>query len=158
MKKFLLISIMFFVMGFGTAVNNAHAVGFVELFQVNSSISTTPQYSFDQGETPYLYMNLSIPDGASAATISAWNDPDGLGYFSDVEINADTERWAFLSNWSSVEKVGAWTIHANYFDSKGNNIVASTDLNVVPEPATMSLLLMGGIPLLLKRKQRILNS
>ena len=158
MKKFLLISIMFFVMCFGTAVNNAHAVGFVELFPVNSSISTTPQYSFDQGETPYLYMNLSIPDGAIAATISGWNDPDNLGYFSDFEVNANTERWAFLSNWSSVEKVGPWTIHANYFDSTGNNIVASTDLNVVPEPATMSLLLMGGIPLLFKRKQRISNS
>ena len=156
MKKFL--SIMLFIMCFATTVNNAHAVGFVELFPVNSPVSTTPQHYFDQGETPYLYMKLAIPDGASAATISAWNDPDSLGYFSDVEVNADTQRWAFLSNWSSVEKVGSWTIHANYFDSKGNNIVASTDLNVVPEPATMSLLLMGGIPLLFKRKQRILNS
>ncbi len=157
MKKFLLISIMFFVMCFGTAVNNAHAVGFVELFPVNSPISTTPQHYFDQGETPYLYMKLSIPDSAIAATISGWNDPDGLGYFSDLEVNANTERWAFLSNWSSVEKVGTWTIHANYFDSFGNNTVASTDLNVVPEPATMSLLLMGGIPLFFKRKQRIVS-
>ena len=145
-------------MCFVSAVNNAHAVGFVDLFPVNSPISTTPQHSFDQGETPYLYMKLSIPDGAIAATISGWNDPDNLGYFSDVEVGTNTERWAFLSNWNSVEKVGPWTIHANYFDSKGNNIVASTGLNVVPEPATMGLLLMGGIPLFLNRKQRISKS
>ena len=149
---------MLFVICFVGTVNNAHAVGFVDLFPVNSPISTTPQYSFDQGETPYLYMNLSIPDGAIAATISGWNDPDGLGYFSDVEISADTQRWASLSDWNSVEKTGPWTIHANYFDFFGNNSVASTDFHVVPEPATMSLLLLGGIPLFFKRKQRISNS
>lgn len=158
MKKILSISIMLFVMCFVGTVNNAHAVGFVELFPVNSSISTTPRHSFDQGETPYLYMKLAIPDGAIASTISAWNDPDGLGYFSDVEVNANTERWAFLPDWNSVEKVGPWTIDANYFDSKGNAIIASMDFNVVPEPATMSLLLMGGIPLFFKRKQRMLKS
>ena len=59
-------------------------------------------------------MNLSIPDGAIAATISGWNDPDGLGYFSDVEISADTQRWALLSDWNSVEKRGHGPIHANY--------------------------------------------
>lgn len=158
MKKFLSIPIMLFVMCFVSTVNNAHAVGFVELFPVNSSLGTTPQHDFDQGETPYLYMKLSIPDDAIAATISGWNDPDGLGYFSDVEVGTDTERWAFLPNWNSVEKTGTWTIYADYFDSFGNNIVASTDLNVVPEPATMGLLLMGGIPLFFKRKQRVLKS
>jgi hypothetical protein len=158
MKKFLSISIMFLVVCFVGAVHNAHAVGFVELFPVNSPVSTTPQYEFDQGETPYIYMKLAIPDSAIAATISGWNDPDGLGYFSDVEVNANTERWAFLSDWSSVEKAGPWTIHANYFDSFNNNIVASTNFTVTPEPATMGLLLMGGIPLFLNRKQRISKS
>lgn len=158
MKKFPSILLVLFVICFVTTVENAHAVGFVDLFPVNSPISTTPQYDFDQGETPYLYMKLSIPDGAIAATISGWNDPDGLGYFSDVEVGTDTQRWAFLSNWNSVEKVGTWTIHANYFDSQGNNMVASTNFNVVPEPATMSLLLMGGIPLFFKRNQRASKS
>lgn len=157
MKKFLSVSIMLFAMCFIVAVNNAHAVsfGFLDLFPVNSSVSTTPQYSFNEGETPYIYMNLFIPDGAIASTVGGWNDPDGLGYYSFNPVNADTERWASLSNWNSVEKVGHWTINANYFDSKGNNLVASTDLNVVPEPATMSMLLMGGIPLFFRKKRHL---
>lgn len=155
MKKILSMSIAFFAAWFVFTVDNAHAVGFVELFPVNSPVSTTPQYEFDQNETPYIYMKLAIPDSAIAATISGWNDPDGQGYFSGVEVNANTERWAFLSNWSNVEKAGPWTIHANYFDSFNNNVVASTNFTVTPEPATMGLLLMGGIPLFLERKQRL---
>lgn len=157
MKKSLSILIMLCAMSFGTAVNNAHALsfGFVDLFTVNSVGSTTPQSVFGPGETPYLYMSLSIPEGAIASTVGGWNDPDGLDYFSFNPVNADTERWAFLPNWSSVEKAGTWTVNANYFDSHGNNMVASTNFTVTPEPATMSLLLMGGIPLFLKRKQRL---
>lgn len=158
MKNILSMSIAFFAAWFVFTVDNAHAVGFVELFPVNSPVSTTPQYEFDQGETPYIYMKLSIPDSAIAATISGWNDPDGLGYSSDVEVNANTERWAFLSNWSNVEKAGPWTIHANYFDSFNNNVVASTNFTVTPEPATMSLLLLGGVPLFFKRKRHLLNN
>jgi len=128
--------------------------GFTDLFTTDSFGSTTPKDIFSLEETPYLYMSLEIPDGAIANTVSAWNAPDSLAYFSSSALSTDTERWVTLSNWESVKKPGKWTINANYFDSFGNNAVASTDFNVVPEPATMSLLLMGGIPMLLRRKRR----
>lgn len=128
--------------------------GFTNLYTTDSFGSTTPQDIFNPEETPYLYMSLAIPDGAVANTISAWNDPDSLAYFSSSALSTDTERWVELSNWADVQTSGKWTINANYFDSLGNNAIASADFNVVPEPTTMSLLLLGGIPMLLKRKRK----
>ena len=139
---------------FTTRNASASPVGFVNLFTTGAYGSTTPKNIFSLEETPYLYMNLNIPAGATANTISAWNDPGILAYFSNSNLSTDTERWITLSNWESVKKYGKWTINANYFDSFGNNFVASTDFNVVPEPTTMSLLLIGGIPMLLKRKRK----
>ena len=156
MKKSLtLLSILFFTIFFFLPVGTAHAitVGFVDLFTVDSPVSTTPKNFFGPGEEPFLYMNVAIPDGTIANTISGWNDPDGLGYFSNSELSTNTERWASLSDWNSVEKVGTWTVHANYFDSAANNIVESTNFTVTPEPATMSLFLLGGIPMMLRRKK-----
>jgi hypothetical protein len=127
--------------------------GFIDLFTTDSFGSTTPKSIFGPDETPYLYMNLEIPDGAVASTVSFWNDPDSLAYFGGNSVSTDTQRWSALSNWEDAKKTGTWTINANYFDSFGNNDVASTDFKVVPEPATMSLLLMGGLPMLLRRKQ-----
>jgi hypothetical protein len=103
-------------------------------------------------------MKLAIPEDALAATISGWNDPDGLGYFSDVEIGTAPERRASLSDWDSARKVGPWTVYANYFDSQGHNFIASTEFTVTPEPATVALLLMGGLPLFFKRGRRVSNN
>ncbi|MCK5581246.1 MAG: PEP-CTERM sorting domain-containing protein [Candidatus Omnitrophica bacterium] len=134
---------------------NASALpGIIDMFTTDSFGSTTPHSSFDLDETPYLYMSLEIPEGVVANTVAAWNDPDSLAYFSVSALNMDTERWVTLTNWGDVKKTGEWTINANYFDSRGNNDVDSTAFTVTPEPATIGLLLMGGIPMLLRRKRK----
>ena len=127
--------------------------GFIALFTTDAFGGTTPKTIFAPDETPYLYINLTIPGGATANVVSAWTDPDGGSHFSNSSLSTDTQRWLFLADWPTVRQSGDWSIQANYFDSFGNNAVASTAFTVTPEPATIGLFFLGTVSLFFKRKQ-----
>ena len=136
---------------------SAQSFGFLDLYTVNSGSSTAAQNTFDFSGTPYLYMKLDVPSGAQANTISAWNAPSGSAYFSASQLNSDVERWVSLVNWNTVKEPGAWTVYANYFDSRANNVVGTANFTVTPEPATMALFLLGGLPLFSSRLRKTKN-
>lgn len=132
----------------------AQSFGFLDLYTVNSSSSTAAQDTFDYSQTPYLYMKLEIPSGAIANTISAWNAPLGSAYFGSSSLSNDVERWVSLANWNTVKEPGAWTVYANYFDSRANNVVGAANFTVTPEPATITLFLLGGLPLFYRKLRK----
>lgn len=150
-KKFVLSA--FFLLAFAGS-SYALPGGFLNVYTTDG-INTTPKSVFSN-EQPYVYMEIDIPaDASGAVTSTGWNAPDGSSFFGNIfQTGTATQRWDTV-NWNSVKQSGTWTVYTNYFDSKGNNQVESTEFTVTPEPATLALMAAGGIPLFYSRRKKL---
>jgi hypothetical protein len=115
-------------------------------------------------ETPYLYVHLT----SAATEIYAWLSPTSAS-FSDIPTeltqvaSSGLSRWFSLTNWSTVKEMGQWTVTGSQFGGTVTDNLAScqgscaaTSFVVTPEPMSMILFGMGGLPIaahLLRRRK-----
>ncbi|OGT21860.1 MAG: hypothetical protein A3C55_02665 [Gammaproteobacteria bacterium RIFCSPHIGHO2_02_FULL_42_13] len=149
---------------FVAAMNCTYA-DFTNIFTVDSNLSTTPKSTFNLNETPWLY--LELPSTDFNVTASVWSDPDA-NPFSVLGISGSNTYWFSLDSgkdasgnpvtWNSVKKIGLWNISAGYlypFSQNGDYAgKGSTSFEVVPEPVSTALFILGGATLAVRHLRK----
>ncbi|MCK4851520.1 MAG: PEP-CTERM sorting domain-containing protein [Candidatus Omnitrophica bacterium] len=167
-KKFMLLAVLFVFAGafFG---GEAGAV-----FDVDTTDSGgTHQGSFGYNELPYL--KLTFPDASGEVTLNWWDTPDlGSDYeywatlsssgtdtlvtsFDDIpfkNLSGDTFTWR--NTYPTIRAYGTWNIKACYYPSGSScsGTEATTSFNIVPEPVSSALFLIGGMTFVAARRRR----
>jgi hypothetical protein len=82
----------------------------------------------------------------------------GTGFSSDLRLDGFVGSWEGISTGGAVPVNTRWVVaQVTYYNSSlagYPGYVDAAELTVVPEPATMSLLALGGVGALLRRKQQ----
>jgi hypothetical protein len=115
---------------------------------LNSSISKTV---FGWEDTPYLYVKLSAAGAASIR--STWLSPINKEYLRSKNLlnsNTLTEFWLSPVSWQDKRALGNWSLSGGLFETSTSK--ASLDSRVAnfvitPEPASLLLFGIGGVPL-----------
>lgn len=142
-----------------TLTGRASAAFFDEFKMVGSNTSKVLQSSFNLAETPYLYYKLS-PNTVGSKVFSFWLSPlsntslateiTSIAPDIDAPFDPVSQGWVSLANWGSIpdsEKIGNWNI-TGYL--KTGSIYAdcvTTSFTVTPEPMSMILYGIGGLPI-----------
>jgi len=179
MKK-IIFPVSFFLFIFSLFLTSASADNFSKIYMV-SDLGNTTQKTDDYilgGKQPWFYIQFS--DSVTPATVVgnsnttatwAWDDnPSGNTYlkFYNSTLNG---AWGNLGNWNSDARLGNWSIQITtpLNANPGSGVLSGTYVgntqfkvsNVVPEPVSCILFLLGGGALAgvrkLRRKQSIQN-
>ncbi len=110
-------------------------------------------YTIDEGDT--LWLSASYSFGAGNPITSCMWDLDNDGTFEtdagpDVSFGVD---YAYLMGLGLGPSVNPYVIGLYVEDSMGLSNTAASTLTIVPEPATLSLLALGGLTLLRRRSR-----
>ncbi len=145
------------VIGSSATVNaNAHAVVTAPVFTVVGNALATGYADMWDGSIANALTHIDGTPLTSATSRWAlsWTGSMGDGTASDNPFG-DTDRCVSMGN-SNMN--GEWIRRASNYNQDFSNGCAiyglSEALTVVPEPATMSLLALGGLGVLLKRRRR----
>ena len=111
------------------------------------SVSAGGPYEILTGEA--LVLNGSAYD--ASGIFSEWWDIDFDGNHDDAEGATPTIPWANLGLRTALHV--PYSISFEAYDVPGNSTSATTTYTVIPEPATLGLLALGGLAVQLKRRR-----
>lgn len=125
-----------------------------------------PDNEFGFNETPFLQINFPSTDWN--VTIGWWTPRNGgetylaANVFSGVfQDNVSFGDLAFrkqgtdtIFSWDAIKDYGWWDINATYNKFDGSVMTSNSAFNVVPEPVSSALFLIGGGAIALFRRNR----
>ena len=117
----------------------------LNVYLVGALGSTEQQLSFDESETPYLYMELQQGISKDTTINTTWFGPDGAEYFSTTGVATGTDRWIGLEDWDAIRKEGLWNVSAQYITQNGKSGTGFASFTVTPEPYGIILFLVGSL-------------
>ena len=123
------------------AGTTAFADNYNQIFMTDANGSTTPKTNFGWNETPWLYVKLS--EIAESITSAWWTDPNGNKYKIFDAFSTD-DIWLSPLNWSTIKKLGEWTITAVSHLDSGTVNQGRLSFTVTPEPVSSLLFILGG--------------
>lgn len=127
----------------------SNASAFTEFKMVGALNSEDVKSEFGWNETPYLF--AQFPSAGNIQLDSFWLDDGFESYYAGAQLAEQdgSKVWITLSNWDSVKKTGLWEVYGSYsFDNEPcTNDCGFTRFVVTPEPMSMVLFGLGGLPL-----------
>lgn len=122
--------------------------------------STTEQTHFNSnsGQIPFLYVQVDpsvLKNNLKIKTI--WQSPEFHAYNIKDIANYKGEAWITLVNWNKKNRHGEWEVEGVYKYKGQFSPEASASFVVTPEPLSMVLFGLGGLPIaarVLRRKQQ----
>lgn len=154
--------------------NNSHVL----------SLDPSNHYSYNFGETPWLYLKLKLEDLSLSSPLhlhwvwSSFDDPNITETQNEkislTGLGTDKEIWKSAPQpwWTNNGGPGEWHVDVNWFNVHGTNGISSADFTscpqggiitrqapcgpvVTPEPLSMVLFLLGGAPVVAVIKKRL---
>jgi len=110
----------------------------------HTATTVTMEYQVDSTSQA----NVSLPWLSFASNNDKWENMTGTDVIAASGVGSGSHT---IDVWFQAAASGQTTIYDN---NSGNNFVASFQTAAVPEPATMSLLGLGALAMVLRRKMR----
>jgi hypothetical protein len=124
----------------------------------NTTLPAVDKTVFEWGTKPYAYIQFNLADVEGEPLTIVWTWKFDTSYAATETLTlddptgttGDTEHvniWKDLTNWDTIKtgKAGDWTVSAHYDGAGGGGIRSDGfKLNVVPEPVSSALFLIGG--------------
>lgn len=163
MKKIILtIAVAIFASVLYTGTARAELPTFEKFYMISqedgeaSNTSATQVSSYDISKTPYLYVRLS--SAADVSLFSFWGNSGDMHatFTSNPSTGSQQDFFLTPADWSTVKSTGNWDVFGQYITQQGEICpdCAYTSFVVTPEPMSMVLYGMGGLPLALRFVRR----